>query len=98
MKTAVRNRRKQGFKVSEGFEDFKIAAVCRYLETSKPRNLETVSERLLLQFRQLLGRDLHRRRAGVVFLDLLVEAFGVERLVAGLVKFCQLQLRRHFAH
>src|SRR6266446_4741917 len=39
----------------------------------------------LLQLRQLLGRDLHGFRPRIVFLDLLVEALGIKRLVAGLV-------------
>src|SRR5271165_268165 len=55
-------------------------------------------KRGLLQVRQLLGRYLYRFRGGIVFLNLLVEALGVERLVAGLVKIRQLQLRRRLAH
>lgn len=56
------------------------------------------SRRWLLQLGQFLRCQLSGFAAGIVFLDLLVEAFGVERLIAGLIKLCQLQLCGSFTN
>ena len=76
-----------------GFQFLESAAVqemirtaCRQLSVERSLCGRALNRRRkprrLLQFRQFLGRDLHRVRPGIVFLDLLVKTLGVERLVA----------------
>jgi hypothetical protein len=80
------------------FCDAIIARLARFLIKLPPLERGRRTIPTLLQLRQFLGRDLRRFWAGIILLDLLVETLGIQRLVAGLVKFRQLQLRRYFAH